>query len=777
MKYLISIISVFFYLSGTEAQQVRLSGYVKDSLSGESLIGATIYDDHSERGTTSNQYGFFNLTVNKQLNNVWVSYIGYNPVHLILNFQTDTTITVLLAPNLEIEEVSVYHQNQLHRKTASGEIYLPLARTKLLPVFLGEPDIMKTIQLLPGVQSGVEGSAGLHIRGGSPDQNLILLDDVPVYNVSHLLGFFSVFNTNALQNVTFYKGGIPARYGGRTSSVIDIKMKEGNINNTQFLGSIGLLSSQFMVEGPIIKKKVGYMVSARRTYHDLLFRPVLKAWADMKAGYFFYDFNAKVNAILNSKDRIYISLYTGTDKGFLTPDLSLKTNENVLIKWGNFTSSVRWNHIYKKGIFSIVTLAWTKYRYLNERSFTSESNSLFSKTTTASNTYFSGINDFLFKTDFDHSLGNNHRIRYGANIVYHLYKPGVTGIFSISEGIDSVITARNINSVETRFYVEDELRLGKYFELNAGINASMLSVDDTAYASFEPRISGIFHMNNKISLRASYTSMTQYMNLLTSAYIGLPTDMWIPSTHTLPPQKANQYDAGLHLNLPWMNLSVGGYYKKMTGLVEYKEGASYLLGKTSWEDLITTGDGESYGLEFIAERSIGKLSGWISYTLSKNQRHFPDIDPSFPYKYDRRHNLAITGRMQFPGNKNISFTWLYHSGENITLSNARYLSQPALWPWNNPGDFNFFWPSFATLENITDRNGYSTEPYHRLDIGYNFSNEKKWGVSSWSFGIYNLYNRQNAFFLMMYEKSPGDIKLMKYSFTPIMPYFRYEFKF
>jgi hypothetical protein len=779
MKSLKKILLFFFILTAFQglvySQATLISGTVKDSLTGELLAGAAVIEANSNNASSTNQYGFFTLRPKTNSPSLIISYVGYITKTVTFFSLEDTLLSIPLVSSNKLSEVIIFGNKPLQSVSSSSELSIPLNLTKELPSFMGEPDILKAIQHFPGVQSGVEGTSGIHVRGGSPDQNLILIDEVPVYNVGHLMGFFSVFNTDALRSTTFIKGGLPARYGGRLSSVIDVKMKEGNLNNFSLRGNIGLLSSQITVEAPILKSKLGFMLAARRTYYDLFFSPILRLTTNTTAGYHFYDINGSINYRIDSKNSIYYSLYNGKDKGHVAPDTRVTFAENNQLSWGNNIHSIRWNHVFNNGVFSNLTLAYSGYNYRNSRSFINTLSSSLLPEIIEENEYTAAINDLIMKYSFEQSMLKNHQLRYGIEFISHFYKPGQTSLFSSKQQIDTLILARKIRANELAAYIEDEITTSEKFTLSLGVRTSLFSVDDTTYYSFEPRIGLLLKTGERGALKASYTRATQYIGLLTSTSVGLPTDLWIPSTQYIPPQRSDLFVLGYHYNLKWANFTSEIFYKEMKGLVEFREGASFMLGRENWDELIAVGHGEAYGIEILAEKNLGKIKGWISYTLSKNQRHFPEIDLSFPYKYDRRHNLTLTGKYNFNVNKSLSATWIYYSGENITLSEIRHLSYPAL--ANAMYLPNQVLPGLSTVEVFTERNNFQMEPYHRLDLGYSVDKKKGNKFVTWRFGIYNAYSRKNTFFALMLENDDDEIYLAKYSFTPIMPYIRYEVKF
>ena len=761
-----------FFIS-IHGQNLSFSGFVNDSASGDPLVGAYVFDSISMRGCSSNGYGYFSLTLDSLSTQLRISYVGYETKTFELDRTEFEPVNYNLSSHNTFDEVLIFGSQPIQKASGSSEINIPLSMVKQMPSFLGEPDLYKTILLLPGVQSGIEGAAGLHVRGGSSDHNLILLDEVPLYNVNHLMGFFSVFNMDAIRSASFIKGGIPARYGGRLASVLDVKMKEGNTDEFSGVASIGLLSSQFMLEGPIKKSEFGYMVAARRTYSDLIYRPILSGTSGVNAGYHFYDINGSLSYKVNKRNGLFYSLFYGNDKGYVKENNSAIKSEEISLKWGNTAHSFRWNHVYNSNTFSNLTAAYSGYKYLFGRTsneLINNSNELLSE-----NSYSAYIRDVILKYDIEQVLGTNQRLQYGISGNYHFYKPGISSVYSKVKEVDSVILARGVEALELHGYFEDRIELFGKLAVNAGIHLSSFHVDDTAYYSIEPRLSAVLNIGKRGALMGSYSWLTQYVSLLTSAYLGLPTDLWIPTTKKIPPQKSHLFVLGYHQTSRWFNFSIEAYYKTMNGLIEYKQGASYKLGRESWEELVAFGTGEAYGLEFLVEKDFGRISGWISYTLSKNTRHFPDIDDSFPYKYDRRHNFSVSGLYKISKKISLSVIWMFYSGENVTFSNARYLTYPGI-----ATDYKFnssTFPGLMTVESFSDRNNFQLEPYHRLDVGFSFNKQKKRGERVWRLGVYNLYNRQNTSYILVLENDEGYLNLNKYSFTPVMPYFRYEFRF
>jgi hypothetical protein len=646
----------------------------------------------------------------------------------------------------------------LHQRTQMSAIDLPIQTVKSLPAFLGEPDIMKAIQLLPGIQAGNEGTSGLYVRGGSPDQNLILLDGVPVYNASHLFGFFSVFNADAIRSVEVIKGGFPARYGGRLSSVIDINMKEGDKNKIHGEGGIGIIASRLTLEGPIQKGKSSFMVSGRRTYIDVLAAPFMKGTS--KGGYYFYDLNGKANFTLGKKDHLYVSGYFGNDKFYFSDKSSEDgnaTNFGAGIKWGNATAVGRWNHEFSPKLFGNLTSYYSRYQF----GITAESG-----TTTGGVTenfllkYISGINDIAVKYDFDYIPSPNHYIKTGIGAIAHTYAPGAQTTKSNFTGIkaDTTIGAADIHGTELDAYIEDDVLITEKLKANIGVHLTGFSVKDKFYNSVQPRLALRYLLNDRVSAKASFVQMNQYVNLLTNSSVGLPTDLWVPSTDRIPPQLSRQAAAGFaYTHDAGYEFSLEGYYKTMENIIEYKEGSSFFNSTTGWEDKVEVGKGTSYGAEVFVQKKKGKFTGMMGYTLSWTNRTFANLNGgvTFPYKYDRRNDFKIAGVYTVSKRIELSAEWVYGTGNAITLPVAYYQG--------------------INGEEVTvygSRNGYRMPSYHRGDVSIRFSKEKPRWSRSWILGAYNVYNRKNPFFIY---QTNGTFKMV--SLFPIIPSISYQFKF
>ena len=764
------------------AQKFTISGYVKDKNTGEVLIGANIYNKQNYDGTTSNNYGFYSLTLPADSIRLVFSYVGYQPVEIYFDLNEDTEINIGLEDVVTLNEIVISGKEEIQEVTQMSKINIPVAQIKAMPALLGEVDVLKVLQLLPGVQSGTEGSSGLYVRGGGPDQNLILLDGVPVYNASHLFGFFSVFNADAINNVDLIKGGFPARYGGRLSSVIDITMKEGNHEKLQGEGAIGLISSKLTLEGPIKNERTTFLVSGRRTYIDLLARPIIKSATegDETAGYYFYDLNAKINHRFSYRDRIYLSGYFGNDEAYSRLKSSYNIDggnvtydEEFGMNWGNIIGAFRWNHVFSPKLFSNLTLTYSRYRFDVFRYYAEvRETSAGIENEDESISYFSGIRDFAVKMDFEFIPNPNHYVRFGLNGINHTFNPG---ILSYQSTLQSDVTLGSFKTTADEFaaYIEDDITVTDQLKINAGFHISAFNVDNEFYTSLQPRLAIRYLLNNGLSIKGSYAQMTQFIHLLTNSGIGLPTDLWLPATEKVAPQESYQFAFGLAKTLKrQFEVSLEAYYKEMDGLIEYKEGASFLNIEGDWQDKVETGQGESYGMELFIQKKTGKFTGWIGYTLSWSERQFDNLNfgRPFPYKYDRRHDLSLTGIYKINDHIDISGAWVYGTGNSITLPVSRYLDYDY--------EYFYFYGFFRDgIKHYNERNGYRMRSYHRLDLSIGFSKQKKWGTRKWTVGTYNTYSTRNPFFIDIGYDERDRKKFIQYSLFPIIPSVSYSFKF
>jgi hypothetical protein len=756
-----------------------INGYMRDGQTGENLIGGNIYSVPDLHGTTTNVFGHFSLTLSEGQTQVMASYVGYEAISMFVDLRKDTTIDMLLK-SAELREVVIEASSDrepVHEITQMSIISMPVQQLKSVPAMAGEVDIMRSLSLLPGVQSGSEGSTGLYVRGGGPDQNLILLDGVPVYNASHLFGFFSTFNADAINHVDLIKGGFPARYGGRLSSVIDINMKEGNKEKLKGEGSIGLIGSKFTLEGPLRKDKATFIVSARRTYIDVLAQPFLKK--SNKIGYYFYDLNAKVNYTLNKKHRVYLSAYNGKDNGYQDSDNHSTDGSGTMhsvedkanITWGNTAASLRWNYVISPKLFSNVSATYSKYHFtlFNSSNATTTKEGQDPDEQSSARLYSSGISDYTLKADIDYLPSARQYVKTGIYTIHHTFNPGAMNSQSGNE--QPVLTKNPVSSIEFGGYAEDDIALTSKLKVNAGLHVSGLHVDQKTFVYPQPRLAIRYLLNSDVSIKASYATMAQYAQLLTNAGVGLPTDLWVPATAKVGPMRARQVATGL----AWSpnktyEFTLEGYYKKMYGVIEYKDGASY-LNSQDWQDKVEIGQGESYGSEFMFWKKLGGWTGWVGYTLSWTNRQFDNLNfgKKFPYRYDRRHDIEIVASR--PLNKKIDFatTWVYGTGNAISLPVASY-----------GGDYSYPTVLGKPVYNnllYEGRNGFRLRAYHRLDLSVTFKKATRWGERSWVISIYNVYNRKNPYYVGFKTNDQGYRRIYQYSLFPIIPSITYNFKF
>ncbi len=800
MKYIFTIFLLFFGIYYTQAQTHTISGYVVDTLTGEKIISASVYNANTYRGVTTNSYGFYSFSSNAEAVKFTVSYVGYATYTREIKLSTDTFLNIHLVPSSTLHEVIVQASKSNEVRTSQmSTINLPMQTINKVPVLFGEADIIKTIQLLPGVQSGSEGMSGMYVRGGGADQNLILLDGVPVYNANHLFGFFSVFNSDAIQSVKLTKGAFPARYGGRLSSVLDVSMKEGNNQKLGGTASLGLISSKFMLNGPI-NKKTSFLVSIRRTYADVLVLPYLKkvekdkGYDKYKVGYYFYDLNAKVNHKFNDKHRIYISTYTGKDKyhknekksgeKIVYDDVAVEqwphldtihwsTAADTEMWWSNITSALRWNYVINNKLFANTTATYSWYKMKNTSGSGYNTELSFME-------YGSHIEDMGIKLDFDYYPTPKHSIKFGVSETYHTFNPGVVARQYNSADTLGGNTIKNQKQYahEVSAYIEDDVSIGSRLKANIGVRWSGFKVGDKFYNAFEPRLSARLLLTDKLSIKGAYAQMNQYVNLLVNSNIGLPFDLWVPATENITPQTSSQISFGsVYAINNKLDFSIEGFYKKMEDLIEYKEGASFMSAGSDWQTKVTQGKGWAYGLELLLMKRLGNTTGWIGYTWSKSERQFDEISLGeiFPYKFDRRHDISIVVSHKLNNKIDIGATWVYGTGNTATLAYMSYPSQNQMPHQTSEISDEPYHPE---IEYIERRNNFRIPAYHRLDASINFKKEKKWGRRIWNISIYNMYNRQNAFLVEWeIDMDTNNKKLMQSSMFQITPSVSYKIEF
>lgn len=761
-----------------------ISGYIKDSLNGETLIGATITVKGQSKGISSNQYGFFSITLNEGNYTLVCSYIGYREKVTDLSLDKDQRMNFLVLPKAyQFEEVVVSSKKRdANVKNAQmGKFNLPMEQIKSIPAFLGEVDLLKTVQFLPGIRNAGEGSAGIYVRGGGPDQNLILLDDAPVYNTGHLFGFFSIFNADAIKNVSLIKGGMPAQYGGRLSSVLDVSMKEGNNQKLQVDAGLGVIASRLSIQGPLKKNRSSFILSGRRTYIDALVKPFVKKTSQFHgSGYYFYDLNAKVNYIFSEKDRLYLSGYFGRDVfDFENSKQSLKIN----IPWGNATGTLRWNHVYNQKLFGNATLVYNDYNF----TFNAAQNSFEFKLA-------SGIRDISLKQDFDLYTYTGHKLKFGGIYTYHKFTPSV-----VSGKQDSTVFKPNNAQVkyghEAAVYLQDDWEVNEKIKVNAGIRYSwfqqtgpykIYTTDDNGnrtdstvfgrgkgvktYGGLEPRLTIRYALNDETSVKASATRNLQYIHLVSNAGTTLPTDIWVPSTYKVRPQVSWLYAAGLFKNFKdnMYETSVELYYKQMQNQIEYEEGYTpNSIDDT--ENSFTFGKGWSYGAEFFVNKTKGRLTGWVGYTLSWTWRKFSNLNAGnkYPAKYDRRNDMSIVAIYEISKKWRLSASFVFGSGNAATLPERFYIVDGIL------------------TQEYSKINEYRLPSYHRLDIAAIMTPKKnarrKW-KTEWVFGVYNAYSRKNPYFIYFDQTgSPFngtlDIQAKQVSLFPVIPSITWNVRF
>ncbi len=766
------------------AQKFTLSGYVRDKQTGEELIGANIYFSELLKGTVSNTYGFYSISTEKGSYTLVISYLGYETYETRVELINDIRLNIELQPSgLSTGEVTIQadRTDKNVKSTETGTILLPIKTIESLPVLFGEVDILKTIQLLPGVQSAGEGSAGFYVRGGGPDQNLILLDGATVYNASHLFGFFSVFNSDAIKDVKLIKGGMPAEYGGRLSSVLDISMKEGNMKEYKARGGISLIASRLTVEGPIKEDTSSFIISGRRTYVDLLIRPFVPDSSPFAgSGYYFYDLNAKVNYRISDRDRVFLSGYFGRDVfSFANAENGVAMN----IPWGNTTASARWNHLFSDKLFMNTTAIYSDYQFsidILQNDFNLK--------------LFSGITNYTLKTDFSYFPGDNHKITFGANYTRHLFIPssvsGQSEEVSIDVG-DALLQFANDYSI----YINDEFDLTPRLRINAGLRGTIFQqvgpftryVKNTEgvntdtitwnagdevvrFQNLEPRLSMRYTLGKSNSLKASYTHNYQYIHLASVSTVLLPTDLWIPSSDVVFPQVGNQYSIGYFHNFfeDYLETSVELYYKTMENQIEYRPGSSFgLTVGDNADNNFVYGDGESYGMELFVRKNFGSITGFAGYTLSRTTRQFDDINLGNPYpaRYDRRHDFS--GTLTYEYDKwQFSAVFVYGTGSAFTPIVGRY-----------------FMDNGTIVTEYGDFNSFRMPHYHRMDVSITYLlMQKDERRSSLNLSVYNVYNRQNPYFIYYdFQGSilDGQFATMAKQVTifPIMPSIAWNFSF
>lgn len=759
-----------------------INGYVKDSETGEALIGASVYNPLTNRGTVTNEFGYYSFTMPEGKQTVNYSFVGFKAVSRTYKLSKRIRSDIYLNSNIEIEEIIVIDQDssQIWR----GREKINIEEIRNLPAVFGEVDIIKSITLLPGVQSGNEAQGGLIVRGGSPDQNLIMFDGMPLYEVNHLLGLVSMFNEDVINNVNIYKSDFSAKYGGRLSSVVDIQLKDGNYKNFHGSATAGVIGGKFNLEGPIQKEKSSFNIAGRTSWIDKIVGPRLNSQLDIDGTVFnYYDFNVKIKREFKSTNSLTFSAYLGRDNisyednSQTISDYSLNTRNNL--KWGNEVASLRWSRLLGPKVFSNMTVGFVNYNYLYHVRHTLDDNpdpEIDNKTFTVATT--SRIFDRMVKWDFDYFHSNKLDVKFGAGYTLHTYNPAVKqASIPLENDIQSIFKEIEATSAgEYTLYVEDYYRPFSNISIHTGVHMAMFSVRNTLYPSIQPRLSVNYGLPWNAYVGVSYSKMNQFIHLLANPGLGLPSDLWVPSTESLKPEISDQYSLSYTMDLSKsIRLHTALYYKTFQNLLEFTSAYdlfSPIVNDISkvpvfneprdWESRVEAGDGEAYGWELQLKKKQGRLTGNISYTFGRSFRFFENINRSvpFPYRYDRRHDLSISLVQNLNSNFDLGALWIYGTGNAYTLPLEEYFSIGG-----------------ELLLDFESRNNQRLPDYHRFDVSLNFNKRYgKYGVSA-SLGAYNAYNRQNAYYVYLYQNPQTEAyNLRQISIFPILPYLNVKLK-
>jgi len=734
------------------SQTYNISGYVEDLNTGERAIGAYVVDNISKQVAQTNNYGFYTIRNVGSKSAIQATYTGFKSDVKYISLVNDTVLNFKINPVKELKEVVVvYSKYRNSVNTPLGLTTIPVKQLTLIPA-LGESDLIKSIQSQAGIKGGVEGSAGIFVRGGSGGENLFMLDDVPLYNVSHLYGFFSVFNSSAVKDIKLLKGCFPARYGGRVSSVIDVRSLDGNNKTLKGEISLGFISSKFTLEGPLFSDKTTFMVSGRRSYFDI-YSGALKNSKLLDQDfpdYYFYDLNARLTHTFSQRDKIYLSIYKGKDNiqiinentGTTGTTETNTSSRNETSGWGNLISSLRWNHIFGNSLFANTTIAYSSYDYFTEnqyKSFNINTNSSVEKNYMAS--YRSNINDLIVKTDFNYSLSNKHLLSFGAGNTFHTLNPGKNSFImdnqELNVKVDTSYTNQIVNASEPFFYIEDEIKATEKLSVNMGLRFSGFISDYNRNFNFEPRMSVNYAVLPRFVIKTGYSRMVQYTHLLSTSGVSMPTDLWVPAIKGLQPLKSDQLNIGFAYDWEKSVLfSVEIYQKWLANTTDIRNGMSLITDPSPWYEKTEQGHGKARGIELSIEKQQGRLTGSIHYTLSTANRSYANINngQSFPFKYDRRHDFNISANFQISKKWDLSAMWLYGTGYPVTLPVERYAVAWFLFNENSGGQEINYYPS---------RNNVRLPAYHRLDLGLHYKTNNRLGEHNISFDVFNAYSRRN----------------------------------
>ncbi len=781
----------------TAAQTGRkftISGNLTDRESGESLIGAAVMS--GESGVSSNEYGWYNISLDEGPVTLQYHYIGYESRTLTLDLRRDTVINVTLSPSERLSEaVVVARSNVGINATNMSALDVPIVQVIKSPTLFGESDIIKFIQMLPGVQGGMEGTTGILVRGGSQDENLVMLDGIPIYNIDHVLGIFSVFTPEAVKKVTFYKGAFPARYGGRISSIVDVRTNDGNLKETHGTVSVGMLTSRIHVEGPLKEDRTSYSLSFRGM-HTLLYQPFIKLAMedDARANFYFYDANAKLSHRFDDRNRLYFGVYHGLDR-LIVDDLDdedeeqsdgtfSKSADKYRIGWGNTIVATRFNHVFSGKLFSNTTVAFNNYRMSIEDRYKTSYQKQFSSSYEYE--YKSGINDWSARMDFEWKPASGHSVRFGGEYVFHTFKPETSSFSTKSveggkvqqDSTYNELSGKRMHGHEASVFIEDDFLVGDRLSLNPGLHFTLFGTDGKFYGSVQPRFSARYDLGGGFAVKAAYSRMAQYVHLLTSTDISLPTDLWVPITKDIRPVVGDQYSLGAYYDgLKGWEFSLEGYYKKTKNVVEYQDGATVMGTSANWYEKVAMGEGRSYGAELYVRKTVGKTTGFLSYTLSKSDRIFRNGMVNngrwYPYKYDRRHNLVLSVFHKFSDRVDIAGNFVFATGGTTTVPMRQIV---VIAPDGNDSYEDY----------VPYKNNYRLPSSHRLNLGLNLHRQRRHGERIWNISVYNVYNAMNPNLVYSDTDYKTDekgnvttdsIKIKKITILPFMPSVSYTFKF
>ncbi len=769
-RILVFICLLFLVNSTFSQQKYTLSGTISDDSSGEDLAGAVVSVTNTNYSTICNAYGFYSITIPEGDYNIALRLISYENQFIAIKLHSNNIINFKMKEvSYELENINVRGE-RADRNISSvemGTVKINPKQIENIPVFFGERDLIKTLQLMPGIKQAGEGNTGFYVRGGGLDQNLILLDEAPVYNASHLLGFFSVFNSEAIRDANLLKGSIPAEYGGRASSVLDIRMKEGNMQEYQTTGNVGLISSNLSFEGPIKEDVSSFMVSARRTYADLFLQ-----FANDKdirdAQLYFYDINMKTNFKINKTNRLFISGYLGRDK--------FRLEDQFGFDWGSKTATVRLNHTFSEKLFSNSSLIFSNYSYQIDIA--------------GNNDVVLGsiIQDFNLKQDFGWYLNAKNTLKFGANLINHKIVPGE--IEAAPGSLYNSLAVRPRHALESSFYISNSQKISSQLQVYYGLRLALFSnvgpgdfytfnadaelTKTTSYDHFkwvktqggpEPRLALNYKLDNQSAIKASYNRIYQFIHLLSNSTSSTPTDVWLPTSDNVKPQISDQWSVGYFRNSKnnLFESSFEVYYKNLQNQIDYRNGADLVFNSTVEAELVF-GRGWAYGAEFLFKKNYGKLTGWLGYTWSKTMRQFDQINNgnAFPARQDRQHDFSIVAMYDLSRKLKLSATWVYNTGNAVTFPNGKYVIDGMV------------------VSYYTQRNGYRMPDYHRLDLGLTWIRKRSLKYeSSWNFSVYNAYGRENAYFISFRQNkdNPDQTEAVQISLFKIIPSVSYRFKF